>query len=97
MNKSIKSTNFNIREDLKEHSENKIDSLSIFEPISTDLLLKLENSDNENKKAELDVKLKGHTFFAEHTSESFEKSINKVVSKVRKQMVKHKEKIKKKK
>jgi len=88
----IEADNFKIRDSLKEHANEKLEKLKDFLPTSVRLLLKKENCDNNNKKAELVVKLPGFEFFAESSTNSFEKSITKVINKVKKQIIKAKEK-----
>ena len=88
----IESDNFKIRNSLKEYANEKLEKLNDFQPTNVRLLLKKENCDDKNKKAELVVKLPGYEFFAESSTNSFESSITKVINKIKKQIIKAKEK-----
>lgn len=91
MNTQINDINFNMWKPLEEFAEEKIKKISELEPLSITLNLKDENTPNKiDKKAELIVKIKGTELFAESVSENFEKSIKSVITKMRKQMLKHK-------
>ena len=88
----IKSDGFKIWEPLQEHAKEKLEKLKELQPLSIELLLKESDGEHTNKKAEILVKVKGHEMFAEYVSETFEHSINKVISKARKQLIKFKDK-----
>lgn len=91
MNTQINAINFNMWKPLEEFAEEKIKKITELEPLSINLNLKDENLPNKkDKKAELIVKIKGSELFAESMSDNFQKSIKSVVTKMRKQMLKHK-------
>lgn len=92
MKVKITSDGFKMWAPLQTHAEEKIKKVTELSPLSVELLLKESDGEHNNKKAEINVKIKGHDFFAESTSDTFENSINKVVSKARKQMLKVKDK-----
>lgn len=92
MKVKIESDGFKIWTPLQEHAEEKIKKITELNPLSVQLLLKESDGEQNNKKAEINVRIKGNEFYAENISDTFENSINKVVSKARKQMLKVKDK-----
>ena len=88
----IESDGFKIWEPLQEHAEEKLQKIKDLQPLSIELLLKESESEYGDKKAEILVKIKGHEIYAEYNSHKFEGSINKVVSKARKQLIRLKDK-----
>ena len=92
MKVKIETDGFKIWKPLQDHAEEKIKKITELHPLTVELLLKESDGEFTNKKSEIRVKIKGHEFFAENVSDTFENSINKVISKVRKQMLKTKDK-----
>lgn len=88
----IESDGFIIGNPLHQFAENKLKKILNFNPISVHLLLKESDGKYNNKKAEINVKIGNSDFYAENISDTFENSINGVISKVKKQIIKSKEK-----
>lgn len=62
--------------------------------IDTDVSLKVENSElRENKIAEIRVTIPGNNFYVKKQSATFEESADEAVEALRKQIKKHKEKV----
>ena len=62
--------------------------------IGSDVILKVSNNGgHENKIAEIRLKIKGYDLFAKKQSKSFEEAIDITVEALRRQLKKHKEKI----
>lgn len=63
----------------------------------TDVSLKVENTDKpENKITEIKVTIPGNEFYAKKQCQTFEEATDLVVDALRKQLIKHKEKIRRK-
>jgi len=63
--------------------------------IGSEVMLRLENSENkENKIVEVRMIVKGNDLFVKKQSKTFEDAIDQSVEALKKQLVKHKEKIK---
>ena len=62
--------------------------------IGSEVMLKLENAETrDNKIAEIRLIIKGYDLFAKKQSPTFEEATDKAVEALRKQLVRHKEKI----
>lgn len=94
MNVKITSLHFKADRKLEQLINSKIEKLlKVHEGIiGADVTLKLENCEsNENKTAEIRVKVKGNDAIASKTSSSFEESVDVVVEALKKQLLKIKE------
>ncbi len=89
---------------VKFKSDSKLDSfiqekveklLGIYENIvASEITLKLENNEKqENKVAEIKLLIRGNDLFAKKNSKTFEEAVDLSVEALRKQLTKHKEKI----
>lgn len=89
---------------VKFKSDSKLDSfiqekveklLGIYENIiASEITLKLENNENqENKVAEIKLLIRGNDLFAKKNSKTFEEAVDLSVEALRKQLTRHKEKI----
>lgn len=63
--------------------------------ISSDVILKLgQSSNNENKIAEIRINIPGNDLFAKKQAKSFEEAVDSAVDALKKQIKRHKEKVK---
>ena len=93
----INAVHFKTDKKLKEFIEEKIEKLSnLYDGVvESEVSLKLENSEKEdNKVAEIRLAIRGNDLYAKKQSKTFEESIDSSVEALRKQLVKHKEKVK---
>ncbi len=62
--------------------------------VGTEVILKLENTETpENKLVEIRLMVRGYDLFAKKQARSFEEAADTVMEALRKQLVKHKEKV----
>ena len=97
MNISINSVHFKADKKLEAFIREKLEKLQqYFEGvIGSEVILKLENAeDRENKIAEIRLLVKGYDMFAKKDATTFEGAIDLATEALRKQLVKHKEKVK---
>ncbi|MDR1345236.1 MAG: ribosome-associated translation inhibitor RaiA [Bacteroidales bacterium] len=95
MNIKIASLHFKADQKLENFINDKVGKLiKVHEGIiGADVILKLENCEgNENKTAEVRVKIRGNDAIASKTSASFEESVDVVVEALKKQLLKMKDK-----
>lgn len=93
----IKSLRFEHSEKLEEFIQKKVSKLDKYfdEIIYVDVTLKVIKPETvSNKQVEIMVSVPSNELFAEKVSDSFEESVDMVVEAVKKQLTKHKEKIK---
>lgn len=98
MNINIKATNFSASEKLENFIKNKVIKLSQFYDaiIGADVFLKAENSqssDNKVKVVKIKLDIPRQPLFAEKHADSFEAATDLVAEALRRQLKKHKEKI----
>lgn len=96
MNISINSVHFKADKKLEAFIREKLEKLQqYFEGlIGSEVILKLENTEErENKIAEIRLLVKGYDMFAKKESTTFEGAIDLAAEALRKQLVKHKEKV----
>lgn len=96
MNLIINSVHFKADKKLEAFIHEKLEKLQqYFEGVlGGEVILKLENAENrENKIAEVRLQIKGYDLFAKKESSTFEGAIDLVTDALRKQLVKHKEKV----
>lgn len=96
MNINIETVHFSISEELDEFAKRK--TLKAFNKyddiISIDIIMKLVKPEaKNNKEAEIRLTVPGNEMFAKKTSDSFEESIDTSIEAIKKQLVKHKEKV----
>lgn len=98
MNVKIQSINFNINENLTSFVSDKVRKLDQFYDsiISSEVYLKLENTaEIDNKVSEIRVFIPGNNdVFVKKKAKSFEEATDLAVEALRKQISKHKDKIK---
>ncbi len=97
MKVNINSVHFKADKKLKSFIEEKVDKLSSFYEgvLGSEVTLKLTNTDKpENKLAEIRIKVRGSDLYARKQSSTFEAATDTAVEALRKQLTKHKEKIK---
>jgi len=93
---SINSVKFKTDKKLEDFIQEKVTKLaSNFENlISTEVTLRLDNSaDQQNKIAEIKLNLPGNDLFAKKQCKTFEEATDSAIDALKKQLVKHKEKI----
>ena len=96
MDIKIHSIHFDADQKLLDYINDKVSKLSLFfdHIIASEVFLRLDkSSDKENKITEIKILIPGKELFAKKQSKSFEESADLVVEALRKQIVKHKEKV----
>ena len=99
MKVNINSVHFKADKKLVQFIEQKIDKLSLFYDgiIGSDVSLKVTNqTDRENKLAEIRLNIKGSDLYAKKQCDTFEEATDLAVDALKKQLTKHKEKVRKK-
>lgn len=98
MKVNITSVKFKTDKKLEEFINSKVEKLSgVYDGIlGSDVTLKLENAENQdNKVAEIRLQIKGNDLFARKQSATFEEATDTAVDALRKQLDRHKEKLRK--
>lgn len=96
MNVNVNSVHFKADKKLEAFIKEKIEKLQTYFDgvISSEVILKLGNTETkDNKVAEVRLIVKGYDLFAKKESVTFEAAIDQSVEALRKQLVKHKEKV----
>jgi putative sigma-54 modulation protein len=96
MNIKINSVHFKADGKLETFIKEKIQKMvSIYEGIiGSEVILKLENSeDRDNKMVEIKLIIRGYDLFAKKQAKSFEEATDQATEALKKQLIKHKEKI----
>jgi putative sigma-54 modulation protein len=96
MNLIINSVHFKADKKLEAFINEKLEKLQQFFEgvIGGEVILKVENADNrENKIAEVRLLIKGYDLFAKKEASTFEAAVDLATDALRKQLVKHKEKV----
>jgi putative sigma-54 modulation protein len=97
MKVNINSVHFKTDKKLDSFITGKLDKLSNYYDglISSNVILKLDNSnESKNKIAEIRLIIKGCDLFAKKQCKSFEEAIDSAIEALRRQLKKHKEKLK---
>ncbi|HOY31789.1 MAG TPA: ribosome-associated translation inhibitor RaiA [Bacteroidales bacterium] len=97
MKVNITSVRFKTDKKLEDYIQDKVEKLSgLYDGlIASEVTLRVEKNDKEkNKVTEIRLMLPGNDLFARKQSSSFEQATDVAVDALRKQLVKHKEKIK---
>lgn len=93
---SINSVKFKTDKKLEDFIQEKVTKMaSNFENlISTEVTLRVDNAaDQQNKIAEIKLNLPGNDLFAKKQCKTFEEATDSAIDALKKQLVKHKEKI----
>ncbi len=96
MQLQVHSIHFDADQKLINFIQEKIDKLNLFHDqiIGGEVFLRLENSDtNENKVAEIKLLVPGKDLFARRQCRTFEEATDVAVEALRRQIKKHKEKM----
>ena len=96
MNIKINAVKFTADQKLEKFIQNKVKKLLQFydEIIAVEVFLKLENTQSlENKITEIRIEIPGNDIFAKKQSKSFEESTDNAIDALKRQLTKHKEKI----
>ena len=97
MKVNINSVHFKTDKKLDSFITGKLDKLSTYYDglISSEVVLKLDNSnEHENKIAEIRLVIRGNDLFAKKQCKSFEEATDSAVEALRRQLKRHKEKLK---
>ena len=97
MKVNINSVKFKTDKNLEDFIIDKVNKLSsnYNGVISSDVILRLDNAeDHNNKVAEIKLNVPGVDLFAKKQSKTFEEATDLAIEAIRKQIIKHKEKIK---
>lgn len=97
MKVNISALHFKADKKLENYINEKVEKLSgIYDGlITTNVTLRLEKNEKEaNKIAEIHLQIPGNDLYAKKQSKSFEQSTDVAIEAIRKQLVKHKEKVK---
>ncbi len=92
----IQTIHFDADSKLTDYVEQKVNKLAHYyhDIVECEVFLKLDHSDErQNKVAEIKVHSPGKTMFAKERSATFEEATNQAVDALRRQVKKHKEKI----
>ena len=96
MNITIHSIRFTADAKLEQFITNKLKKLSHFYDniLNSEVFLRLDKSQNlENKIVEIKLDIKGNDLFAKKQSKTFEEATDHVINALKKQLKKHKEKL----
>jgi putative sigma-54 modulation protein len=96
MRVAIQTLHFKADKKLEQFVTAKLEKLgSVYEGvIGSEVVLRLENvDDNNNKIADIRLMIPGADLFASKRNKTFEEAVDQAVDALRKQMAKHKEKI----
>ena len=96
MKVTINSVKFKADKKLEDFIQEKVKKLTnnYNGVIGSEVILKLENSENpENKVAEIKLIIPGYDLFAKKQSKTFEESTDLAVDALKKQLIRHKDKI----
>ncbi|HNY06524.1 MAG TPA: ribosome-associated translation inhibitor RaiA [Bacteroidales bacterium] len=94
---NINSVHFKSDKKLDDFIKEKIEKLSTLYDgvLGSDVKLKIEKSENqENKITEIRLDVRGYDLFAKKQSKTFEEATDGAIEALRRQLAKHKEKIK---
>ena len=97
MNIKINSVHFKSDKKLEDFIKEKLEKMpTLFDGvIGSEVILKLENTETpDNKIVEIRLVIPGYDLFAKKHSRTFEESTDQAIEALKKQLVKHKEKIK---
>ncbi len=93
----VQSIHFDADQQLLQFVNDKVDKLTQFfdDVIDSEVFLRLDKANTtENKIAEIRINTPGKTMFAKEQCKTFEEATDNAVEAMRKQMTKHKEKLK---
>jgi putative sigma-54 modulation protein len=96
MNIKINSVHFKADIKLESFIKEKLQKMiSIYEGIiGSEVILKLENTETrDNKMVEIRLLVRGYDLFAKKQAKSFEEATDQAIEALKKQLIKHKEKI----
>jgi putative sigma-54 modulation protein len=96
MNIKINSVHFKADKKLESFITEKLQKMpALFEGIiGSEVILKVENSETrENKIVEIRLIIRGYDLFAKKMSNTFEEATDKAIEALRKQLIRHKDKI----
>jgi len=95
---NVNSVKFKVDTKLDAFIRDKVEKLSSHNDsiISSDVILKLDSANTvENKIVEIKVAIRGNDLFSKKQSKTFEEALDNATDALKKQLIKHKEKVKK--
>jgi len=95
---NVNSVKFKVDTKLDSFIRDKVEKLSTHYDniISSDVILKLDSANTvDNKIVEIKIAIKGNDLFTKKQSNTFEEALDNATDALKKQLIKHKEKIKK--
>ncbi len=95
MKLQINSRNYNLRGYLKDEIEERLKKLDKFFSEDTTVFVTVSGQKSEKKKADITVRVKNNVLHSEAEDEDARVAIDKSVDKIEKQLVKYKDKLKK--
>ena len=96
MDIKVQAVNFTADSGLVEFTEERLGKLEQFfdQIISSEVFLKVDKADSKgNKDVEIRISIPGKDLFASKQCDSFEEAIDETVDALRRQVIKHKEKL----
>jgi len=95
MNTKINSVHFKADKKLESFIKEKLDKMpSIYDGvIGSEVMLKIENAEEKNKVVEIRLIVRGYDLFAKKQAKTFEEATDLVSEALKRQLIKHKEKI----
>lgn len=95
MNLKVQSIHFDADKQLIAFIQEKVDKLQTFfdNIIDGEVILKFDNSNTDNKISEIKLIIPGKILFAKENAPTFEEATDNAIEALRKQLVKHKERI----
>lgn len=96
MNVQINAVNFKADQKLEDFIQQKVGKLGQYYDgvLGSEVILKVDASEKpQNKISEIRVKIKGSDLFAKKQSDTFEQATDNAVEALRRQLQKHKEKV----
>jgi putative sigma-54 modulation protein len=98
MNINVNAVKFKVDKKLEDFIDDKVSKLgNMYENIqSSEVILRLDNDEQkENKITEIKLNIKGSELFAKKRAKSFEEGTDMAVDALKKQLIKHKDKLRK--
>jgi putative sigma-54 modulation protein len=92
----VQSVNFNADKELISFTEEKVNTLVKFHDkiVDAEVFLKVQNtSDKENKITEMKINIPNNELIVKRTTKTFEEGVNSAVDNLKRQLKKHKEKL----
>jgi len=92
MKPDIQTSNIELNDHLKDLIQSKVDKLDHFKSYLIDIVFYLSDNGVNSKETEIKAIVKDQTLFCKEKEETLEKSIDKAIEKMQRQLRKYKEK-----